>query len=454
MKPVLTLLSMLAVVAFGASQAIAQSVPEPEFVAVELRLPPMLGGASDMAPSRPDSQIPLVIDRGFPGSNPAFRPMDSFEISDVDQRIKRQLQNTFTFDPSFDSGLSIFGQNAAMKIGGYVKADLIADLDAIDSTDTFDTVSIPTGGPSRRNVRFHARQTRLSFDTRWKVSDHIVRAFVETDFFGNLAGDNGQLRLRHAYGSLGRFTAGQTWTTFTDPSAVPQTLDFEGAVSNVNRRQALVRWDQPLPTGGLTWALAVEDPQIIVVAPPLVTGEGRTQSPDFLSRLRLEREFGDLQGALLLRELGYQPVGQSVISEIAWGFNFTGSLFLRETTKGYFQVTFGEGIGSYRGVPDVVATGPITASILPVFGWMVGIHHEWCDGLTSNVTYSQLSLENLTGEALGNLSDTDYFAVNLIANPYDRVFCGIEYLYGKREDVSGETGTAHRIQLSFGFFLP
>ena len=364
------------------------------------------------------------------------------------------LPNNFTDAPMFSGGLIVVSPDAALKIGGYVKADLIHDFNAIDSPDSFVTTAIPTSGPNRQNSRFHARQSRLSFDTRWRVEDRLIRAFVEADFFGGESNGNSNLRLRHAYGKLDRFTAGQTWTTFTDPSAVPQTLDFEGAVSNVNRRQGLVRWDQPILVDGLSLALAVENSEVVIEAPSLVTGVGRSETPDFISRLRYENDWGEFQGAFVLRELGFQPTGDPVLKTRAWGFNFTGSFYASEQTKGYYQITFGEGIGSYRGSPDIVATGPDTAMVLPMFGWMVGVHHEWTDSLTSNVTFSQLVLDDLPGQDPNNLRNTTYFAANLIANPYERVFVGVEYLYGVREDVSGAQGVAHRLQMSFGFFLP
>lgn len=363
------------------------------------------------------------------------------------------MGNDFTSIPAFEGGIIVEGENIALKIGGYIKADMIKDFDAIDSTDRFDTTMIPTSGPTRENARFHARQSRLSFDTRWKANGDIARIFVEADFFGGEP-NNSNFRLRHAYGEIGQFTAGQTWTTFTDPSAVPQTLDNEGAVSNVNRRQGLVRWDQPIWNENFSLAFALENPRISVESPSMAMGEGRTEFPDFISRLRYDRDWGEFQTALVLRTLGFQPNGEPVLSENGWGFNFTGSILVLDETKAYYQITFGEGIGSYRGSPDVVATGPDTASILPLFGWLVGVHHEWSDSLTSNFTFSELALEDLPGQDPDNLLETRYLAANLIANPYRNVFCGIEYLYGIRKDVSGAEGNANRVQISFGYKLP
>jgi hypothetical protein len=376
------------------------------------------------------------------------------QTSDLDPQSAARLNNNFTAPPIFSGGILIEGPDVALKVGGYVKADLIYDLDPIGTTDFFDTATIPTSGPPHRNARFHARQSRLSFDTRWRVDGETVRAFVEADFFGGEPRGDSLFRLRHAYGHLGRFTAGQTWTTFTDPSAVPQTLDSEGAVSNVHRRQGLIRWDQPIFSDAVRVAVAVEDPNIILTTQPQAKGDGRTESPDFITRVRIEPEWGEFQAALVLRRLGYQPFDESVISGNAWGCNFTGSFFALARTKVYYQLTVGEGIGSYRGSPDVVATGPDSGAILPMFGWMLGVHHAWTDSLTSNFTLSKLSLDDLPGQAPNNLRRTTYLAFNLIANPYERVFCGVEYLYGTREDLSGAEGSAHRLQASFGFFLP
>ena len=76
---------------------------------------------------------------------------------------------------------------------------------------------------------------------------------MEGDFFGaagneSVSNSNG-LRVRHAYGTLGGLLAGQTWTTFSDVAAYPETVDFGGPVGVIFARQAQVRWTQPF-TGG------------------------------------------------------------------------------------------------------------------------------------------------------------------------------------------------------------
>ncbi|TWU32037.1 DcaP family trimeric outer membrane transporter [Novipirellula artificiosorum] len=352
--------------------------------------------------------------------------------------------------PEFKGGLIVFGEDVAMKIGGYVKADFIYDFNPIDSTDSFVTTDIPVGAPARTNTRFHARQTRLSFDTRWASDAHPVRMFVEGDFFG----DNNSYRLRHAYGEVGSLLVGQTWTTFTDVASFPATLDFEGSVSSVNRRQALIRWTQPVLNENWTMAIAAENPQFDVVPPPGITGDSRTPSPDLVARLRLSEEWGQYQIACLYRLGGFQPTDERVITGSAWGINLTGATLLTDKSKFYHQIVFGDGIGSYRGLPDAAPETATTDKVLGFTGWMVGITWDWNDRLSSNLTYAENALDNSLLQAASDERQTTYLAVNAIWNPVARVKVGIEYLYGLLETVDRKKGDAHRIQSALIFDLP
>ncbi|WP_298863212.1 DcaP family trimeric outer membrane transporter [uncultured Gimesia sp.] len=358
--------------------------------------------------------------------------------------------------PEFKGGLIVLGDNVAMKIGGYVKADFIHDFNPINSTDSFVTTSIPVGAPPRTKTRFHAKQSRLSFDTRWLSDGNVVKVYIEGDFFddGNGGNNDNHFRLRQAYGEVGPLIVGQTWTTFTDVAAAPATLDFEGSVSAVNRRQAQARWTQKIFRDDLSLALAVEDTKFIIEPPFGVTGTARSPSPDFVGHLRLERERGSFQVASLYRIGGFQPTGKAVITKSGWGNNFTGVYYLSDSTKAYSQIVFGEGIGSYRGLPDSAPNSTDGNRVLPMFGWMVGLTHNWNDLLSSNFTYAENSLDTTPFQNPDDVKKTTYLAANLIYSPLKRVKVGVEYLYGIRENVSGASGAAHRIQASFIFDLP
>lgn len=356
----------------------------------------------------------------------------------------------FYSEPEFEGGLIIGGDEVAMKLGGYVKVDFIYDANPIDSTDSFVTTSIPVDVPDRTNFRAHARQTRLSSDTRWKVDGHVVRMFVEGDFFS----DGNAFRLRHAYGEFGSLVVGRTWTTFTDVAAAPATIDFEGSVSSVNRRQAQARWSGEFIEETLKWAVAIEDTSFIVLAPPDRPGDARSPSPDFVAHVRLVNDWGQFQIAGVYRNGGFQPTGEKVFRGTAWGVNTTGVVLLLESTKAYYQILVGDGIGSFRGLPDAAPISPTDSKVLPLFGWMVGLTHEWNDRVSSNLTFAKNDLQSATLQEPQEVAGTSYLAVNCIWSPLEHVKVGVEYLFGTRQNVDFSDAEAHRLQSAVVFILP
>ena len=395
---------------------------------------------------------PVVIpdlEEPVPDTLPVAGDANGFETAGPNSQ-RFDVGVDFYSTPDFENGLIIFGPSIAMKLGGYVKADFIYDFDPIDSTDLFDVTTIDVGAPPRTNARYHARQTRLSADTRWASDENVVRIFVEGDFFS----DGDRFRLRHAYGESGDVLVGQTWTTFTDVAAAPATLDFEGSVSSVNRRQAQARWTIPLVADDTTLALAIEDTRYIILTSPGTEGRPLSPSPDFVSHVRFKRDWGQFQAAQIYRIAGFQRKGESARTANAWGLNFTGVVLLTSAAKVYGQVVFGDGIGSYRGLPDAAPSADGEEQLLGLFGWMVGVTIDWTESVNSNFTYAESSLDNAPMQDPDDIHGNTYFAANLLWNPLDRVTVGIELLYGTRVNFDRQSGDATRVQAAFIFDLP
>lgn len=355
------------------------------------------------------------------------------------------------FPNDFVSGLTLRQGRWGVKFGGYVKADLIHDFRAIDSTDVFDPATIPVGAPQRSDSRFHAKQTRLNMDARWLTdSGEPLRLLVEGDFFG--AGD--AFRLRHAYGEYQNFIIGQTWTTFTHRAALPNTLDVVGDVASVGRRQAQVRFTKHLVEDRWIFAAAIEDSIVMADENLLSLGVPRSPLADFICRIRFNSDYGQFQLATLVRQLGFQPNQSSVITRPAQGLNATGYVDMTEKLRLYGGVLWGDGIGSYRDLPDIALVTPTTGTALGSLAWYTGCHHQWSNLWSSNLTYSQGTVDNASGQLGTSINELQYLAVNLIWQPTPYTFAGIEGLWGKRTNLDRDADDASRVMMSFGFLLP
>ena len=70
-----------------------------------------------------------------------------------------------------------------------------------------------------------------------------IKTTFEFELFGTGV-DAGQttFRLRHAYGELGQFGAGQTWSPFMDIDVFPNSVEYWGPNGMVFFRNVQVRW--------------------------------------------------------------------------------------------------------------------------------------------------------------------------------------------------------------------
>ena len=192
----------------------------------------------------------------------------------------------------FPGSFAIPGTDAALRVAGLVRTTAVASLGPLGTEDRFVTSSIPVEGSPEagKESRFvlNAVPSRFNFDVRTPTGVGAMRAFIEGDF----AGTSRAFRLRHAYGQWKGFVLGQTWSTFADPDAEPDGIDFEGLNAIALFRQAQVRYTRRV-NEHLDIAAALENP-----APDITNAKGVSQVPDLVFRVRwrpredVERLFG------------------------------------------------------------------------------------------------------------------------------------------------------------------
>jgi hypothetical protein len=301
-----------------------------------------------------------------------------------------------------------------------------------------------------------------------------MRAFIEGDF----AGPSNGLRLRHAYGHWRGLTLGQTWSTFSDPEAEPDGIDFEGLNAISLFRQPQVRWTHPLGER-LTLALAAENPSPDISAADGSPVQGVNQAPDVIARLRwtpgerplingpllhagaLMRGEGHFQVALLLRQIRGEPQPNATLSTTGGGYHVSGRI--RSPWRGdrdriLFAAAGGWGIGRY--ITDLGSLGgqdavydPATNTLepLPVVSGYVGYEHWWSATLRSTATWGTVYVDNpevQTGDALHR---TDRATFNMSWSPIPRIDLVSEFLWGRRINKDGQRGEARQIQLGTTF---
>lgn len=365
--------------------------------------------------------LPCGVSRADAQTTPAPAPTDGFKIG------------SFTFKP-----------------GGRIKLDIIRDFDVITSEDSFDPRTIALGDPDGGNSQIHARETRLTLDMRGPIEGSELRMYVETDFYGS----GSVLRLRQAFGSYRGLLAGQAWSTFVDDANFPNTIDFESPIAFPSIRQAQVRWTSRV-TSNLSWSVAVEDNKSSITAPANEPGKAEYPMPDITTNVRFTGARGHAFVSGFLGKARFRPDTGATDDVTLWGSLLSGRLKTYGKDYAYAQFTFGEGVGRYRGAVTAVPDADGNLQPLGLTALTVGYDHYWTPRLSSHAVYSNGSIDQEPYLAPTLNKDLTYAAVNLL---YwflpDRAWAGVEYLYGDREIVSGETGRANRVQFAVRFNFP
>ncbi len=362
------------------------------------------------------------------------------------------------------------GSDTSMQVGGYVKGDFIYDVKS-KNDGSFNVASIATkgtvGDEREGHVNFHAQQSRMWVKT-WTPSDlGEVRTHLEFDFEGGngneIISNSRHPRLRHAYGTLGGFLAGQTWTNFMSLHSYPDTVDFFGPTGMPFLRQVQLRYTFT-PSPGLAVSVSVENPETTLVdegsSPATTQAEslGSTiaidQVPDFTAAVKYSGGPITVKGAAVARWLTVDN-GAGIDDEaFAWGLHgsLSANVFGRDMIQANIQG--GDGIGRYILMTNVFNTLETGGDIETVFMWAfsLGYLHRWNDFLQSQIAWGHGEADD--GDlATGSQSERqDSVHLNLQWRPTPRTIIGIEGIYGRKTVNSnpGADNTNDQIRLQLG----
>ena len=405
--------------------------------------------SGDADEGRPvDSAASAMPERGMQGS---INPL---------RESKNYLTGQDLLDESFPGSWAIPGTGVRLAIRGYAKLDFIQDFDYVGDRFEFYVPTIPVEGSYEASLdgrnTMHAKESRISFDFRKTVErpngdQYPLQAFLELDFFDDRETFKLQPRLRHAYGVLGRFLAGQTWATSADLSVLAGTIDFDSGDALYGDRIAQVRFADRL-NKTTTWAIALEENKSEVGNPFGFDGQSRQKTPSLAGYLRWTDGRAHLGLGYDIMSVNWQggDTGPSD-SALGWGVALTGRYLLGAKSRNAIsgQVTYGEG-SAFR---VISLTGSGVGAVLKPDGniktlphWSVyaAYNHYWTDSLNSSFVLARAEADSsylLPGSAIKRASTAH---VNLIWFPYKSVSTGIEMMWGERENQDGSKGNATR----------
>ncbi|HEV8137318.1 MAG TPA: DcaP family trimeric outer membrane transporter [Pyrinomonadaceae bacterium] len=320
-------------------------------------------------------------------------------------------------------------------------------------------------------VYFGVRQSRLGVKSSTPTKYGELKTQFEFELFGTGV-DAGQttFRLRHAYGELGHFGAGQTWSPFMDIDVFPNSLEYWGPNGMVFFRNLQFRWMPLKGKNSVTIALerpgASGDQGQFSDRIELQGIRPKFDMPDISGNVRFTRDWGYFQAAGMLRRIKWvDTINDNVDlggSEIGAGLNLTSNLKFGQKDTGRFAFVFGQGIQNYMNdapvdigielTPGGDPRRPIKGVALPMYSLVAFLDHNWNKRFSTAVGYSMLDIDNSNGQTPDAFHRGHYALGNLLFYPYENVMVGGEFQWGRRENfLDGFHSDDFRIQFSFKY---
>ena len=318
---------------------------------------------------------------------------------------------------------------------------------------------------------FGVRQTRFGVAgyTPTKLGD--LKVVYEFDMFGT-GSDEGQttMRLRYAYGELGRFLAGQATSPFMDDDAWPNTLEYWGPCGMVFYRNVQIRY-APIKTADKELFIALERPGAgadkgtisVPELPSLDSVKAQLSAPDVSAHFKKRGKWGSVQLAGILRPLKWKDTrvnnfGNDLSGSVTgWGANLSAVFNLGKSTVFRGSYVYGEGIENYmQDAPNDVGTvingNSIEGEALPVSGIVAWLDHNWNPKVWTSLGYSTVSIDNTeTANGTTSYKKGQYALLTIGTTPFTNTMAAIEFQYGQREGEDGFKADCTKIQVSFKY---
>ena len=359
-----------------------------------------------------------------------------------------------------------------VQVYGFAALNLIYDFDQVNP-DWYDMLrpsklpAFPDEFGENGNFWASVRQTRFGVRSWLPTSLGEVKTEFEFDLVG-VGADAGEttFHLRQAWGSLGPFLAGQTYSVFMDNDVFPRQLEYWGPDGMVFYRNVQLRWTPIAGEKRLLFALerpgANGDSGEFKDRIELQNIQGHFPYPDFTAQYHCGDSWGHVQLAGIVRYIGWTDTLADAFQlsghTIGWGFNLSSVVKLSKTGNVRLEASYGEGIETYmRDAPaDVGAQTnfsdpgrPVVGKALPVFGMVAFYDFNWSDRLSSAVGYSRIDITNSNGQLPAAFRSGQYALANVLFYPVRSVMTGLELQWGHRQNFSDGFGVSDfRVQFS------
>ena len=365
----------------------------------------------------------------------------------IQQQQQVQLQQASQIEQvkaAPQSGLAGLKSKAGSNVNiyGFVRADAQYQIEGGDGIwSQVNKAELGNGNSSEDKFYATAKTTRLGLDFKAPVQGADVGGKVEVDFSQSDTKNDGGIRIRHAYLTYNNWLVGQTTSNFLSGSSVPEMIDFSSPLGIGTKRTPMVRYADKI-NANTSYSVALEK------------GADANRLPSATAKVVHNFDKASVSGRALIQE-ARKADHTDADKEFGWGvalganFKPTDALTLNADyshVKGDSYL-IGYTDNAYRtnnkGENKLVEFDALT----------VGATYQFTPKLRSTLAYGTIIYDKDSGGNVDNFIDKgegfneklQQAWFNVMYSPVKPITFGAEYVYGKRDVVSGQKGYENHV---------
>ena len=343
-------------------------------------------------------------------------------------------------------------------IGGYVKATMGMDFEGALNSPTYFTpanISVPGVPGNGAKLHYSVATTNLFMHfVGMPGNDNRFSAYVNANF----TGEGNTPKLQYAYVMYRGLTAGYSTSLFTDVNAAPPTIDQEGPNGMTFVRTYMLAYKKNWDNIGIGISAEMPNPNptynnythAVNQRIPDIPAYVQFMWGDYGSRVRLS----GLLRNMTYRQYDLEGMDAKNKTQMGYGLQLSGNIGLGNIVTFYYQGTYGNGITSYfqdgsgQNLDMFPNQKALNELVTPeAWGGYVGMQFNITERVFASATYSQVRVLSKDGFYQPDYyKGSQYLAVNMFCRVKSNMMFGIEYLWGKRQNMDNASNTANRIQ--------
>lgn len=343
--------------------------------------------------------------------------------------------------------------NLAMGVGGMVRMRAYYDWGGAIPSPGFAPYLIPmTPDPTRKQYFGTTPAGTALFFRVLGMNKKLgqYQLYIEANFNGYQARD---FHLKKAYGVINDWTFGYTNSTFSDPAALPPTVDASGPNAKIDATAVLVRWAHKFKHR-LSMAVSIESPSNAIDTQDSLTKAVAQYAPDLAAFGQYDfPSGGHIRLAGILRTHAYRNLlTEKNHRSLGWGLQLSGSysplyclsiMGMINGGKGYQSLGGDWLMGKYDMVPMPDQPGkmymPGAIGGYAAVQWNIN-PSMFISGTFGGTRYLPKH-HGLPNEYKSGI----YMAFNYFWYLTPRISCAAEFNLGRRENMDGQTRWARRV---------